>query len=206
MARFGVLHQVSKAEKLMNRNVLRYLLVGIIVVSFLGCVVHSDRPLTDLGEQDIDSSIIGTWFWKDGKETGYLHIGLDEDSKLRIVMVDFDKDGELETSEFSGHTSSLEKNTYLNLRPKNDAGGYMFVKYCVREKTLGIALISMDAVEKAINNGSLHGEIKKDKWSSSIHITEEQKKLQQFITRNDKTLFPETKYLEKLNTPDNVVK
>jgi hypothetical protein len=61
-------------------------------------------------------------------------------------------------------------------------------------------------VGKAINDGFLNGEIKKDKWSPSIHITEQQKKLQQFIIRNDKTLFPETKYLEKLHTPDTPVR
>jgi hypothetical protein len=185
---------------------VRYLLVAIIIVSLLGCVPYSDNPLTDPGEQNIDSSILGTWFWKDKNESGYLHIGMDEESKLRFVMAVFKKDGELETSEFLGHTSSLEQNTYLNLCPKNDPGGYMFVKYSVHHETLNISLINTDEVEKAIANSSLNGEIKKEKWSSSIHITEEQKRLQQFIIQNDKALFPETKYLQKLKTPDSPAK
>lgn len=193
-------------EKPVKRNIVRYLLAGIFVLSLFGCVPYADNPLTDPGEQDIDSSILGTWFWKDKNESGYIHIGLDEDLKLlRFVMAVFDKNGRLDTSQFSGHTSSLEKNTYLNLCPANDPGGYMFVKYSVKKEALGIALASTDAVEKAIRNGSLNGEIKKEQWSSSIHITEEQKKLQQFMIRNDKALFPETKYLRKLKTPDNPV-
>ena len=39
---------------------MRYLLVAIILVSLIGCVPYSDNPLTDPGEQDIDSSIVGT--------------------------------------------------------------------------------------------------------------------------------------------------
>jgi len=74
---------------------VRYFFVAILVVSLLGCVPYSDNPLTNPSEQSIDSSILGTWFWKDGAETGYLHIGIiDEESKLlRLIMLDFDKDG-----------------------------------------------------------------------------------------------------------------
>mgnify|MGYP001817757329 CR=1 FL=1 len=185
---------------------MRYLLVAIITISLLGCIPYSDNPLTDPGKQDIDSSIMGTWFWKEKNENGYIHIGLDEDSKqLRFVMAVFDKDGGLDTSQFSGHTSSLGENTYLNLYPSHEPGGYMLVKYSFKKDTLGIALTNTDVVEKAINNGSLNGEIKKGQWSSSIHITEEQKKLQQFVLHNDKALFPETKYMGKLKTSDDRV-
>jgi hypothetical protein len=188
---------------------MRYLLVTIILVSLLGCVPYSDNPLTDPGEQDIDSSIFGTWFWKEKDENGYIHIGIDEKSKLlRLVMLDFYKDGELEASEFSGHTSSLEKNRYLNLKEvshEDEPAGYIFVKYSVNDEKLCISLIETDAVKKAITNGSLNGEVKKEQWSSSIHITEEKKKLQQFILQNDKALFPETKCLRKLKTPDDPV-
>ncbi|MBW1744761.1 MAG: hypothetical protein JRJ47_15255 [Deltaproteobacteria bacterium] len=105
-------------------------------------------------------------------------------------MLEFDKNWELEASEFSGHTSSLEGNKYLNLSPANEPPGYIFT----------------DAVEKGIDNGFLNGEVKRGKWSSSIHITEGQKELQQFILKNDKALFPETKYLQKLKMPDNPIK
>jgi hypothetical protein len=96
---------------------MRYLLVTVILVSLLGCIPYSDNPLTAPDEQNIDSSIIGTWYWKEKDENGYIHIGIDEKSKLfRLVMLDFYKDGELEASEFSGHTYSLKVNRYLNLK------------------------------------------------------------------------------------------
>jgi hypothetical protein len=190
-----------------RRDIVRYFLVAIIVASLLGCVPNSDSPLTDRGEQNIDTSILGTWFWKDENESGYIHIGLDEDlNLLRFVMAVFDKDGELDTSQFSGHTSSLDEKRYLNLCPANDPGGYMFVKYSVNHETLSISLMDTDPVKQAITNGSLNGEVIKEQWSSSIHITEEQNKLQQFILHNDKALFPETKCFQKLKAPGDPLK
>ncbi len=102
----------------------------------------------------LDSSVFGTWFWKNEKESGYIHIGLDEKSKyLRLIMLELETDGELEVSEFSGHTSSLEGNTYFNLkrvRPVQDeSAGYMIIKYMVRSASLGIALMDSNATEKA---------------------------------------------------------
>lgn len=188
---------------------MHYFWVAITVISLLGCVPSSDNPLTDPSEKTIDSSILGTYFWKDENEPGYIHIGIDKESNLlRLIMLELDKDGELEATEFSGHTSSLEKNKYLNLkcvRPANEFAGYIFVKYNVNQDLLGISIMKTNVVEKAINNGSLNGKVKKGKWSWSVHITEGQKKIQQFILRNDKELFTETAYLPKLRLPNNTM-
>lgn len=190
--------------------IMRYFWVAIIAISLMGCVPYSDHPLTDPGRKNIDASILGTWFWKDDNESGYVHIGIDEKSKLlRLMMLDFDKDGELEVSEFSGHSSALENNKYLNLKwaqPADALAGYIFVKYNVSQKRLGISIMNTDVVEKAIHNGLLSGSVKKGKWSSSIQITEGQKKLQQFILRSDKALFPEIKYLPRLQLPNSTMK
>ena len=95
---------------------MRYL-IPLSIIFVLGCVPHSDNPLTPPGEEKLDSSVFGTWFWKNENESGYIHIGLDEKSKyLRLIMLELETDGELEVSEFSGHTSSLEGNTYFNLK------------------------------------------------------------------------------------------
>lgn len=176
-------------------------------VFMLSCVPYSDNPLTDPNEQTMDSTIYGTWFWKDENESGYIHIGLDEKSKfLRVIMLDFDSNGELGSSEFYGHTSSLGENRYLNLKwvlPADEMGGYTFVKYVVREETLGISLMDIHATEKAIKYGFLQGEVNKTNWSMSVHINEDQKRLQQFILQNDKELFKNMKYLPKLKLPNN---
>lgn len=190
-----------------SENFMRYFLIIFSIIFLLGCVPHSDNPITTPGEEKIDSSIFGTWFWKDENESGYIHIGLDEESKLlRLLMLDFDRDGEIEVSEFSGHTSLLEGNRYLNLkwvRPAQDKiTGYMFIKYVVSASSLGIALMDSNIVETAIKKGSLKGKVEKDAGSSSVRITEGQEKLRKFILRKDKDIFPEMKYVKKLELPN----
>ena len=177
------------------------------IIFVLSCIPYSDNPLTAPGEEPIDSSIFGTWFWKEENTSGYIHIGLDEVSKsLRLLMLEHKGDGELEVSEFSGHTSSLEGNRYLNLkwvRPtQNENTGYLFVKYVVGPASLGIALMDSDVAERAIKEGSIKGKLEEGDKSSSVHITEGQETLQKFILRNDKELFPEMKYLQKLELPN----
>ena len=186
---------------------MRYFLVTILAVFVLGCVPYSDNPLTNPNEEQIDSSILGTWIWKDKNESGFIHIGLDGKKKLlKLIMVDFDKDEALEVSEFSGHTSLLKENRYLNLKwvspPRAEFPGYLFVKYIVGSDSLGIALMDSGVVEKAITEGALNGNVKKEKWSVSVHITEGGKKLQEFVREKDKALFPEMEYLQKLKLPN----
>ncbi len=189
---------------------MRYFLILCSIVSFLGCVPYSDHPLTAPDKKQIDSSIIGTWFWKDEQEVGYIHIGLDEESNLlRLMMLDFGKDGALAASEFSGHTSRLNGNSYLNLkwvRPvKDEITGYIFVKYVVNSDSLCIALMDSDLAEKAISDGSIKGKAKSGNQSPSVHITAGQKKLQGFILEKDKELFPEMKCLPKLKLPHKLL-
>ena len=184
---------------------MRHLLIILSLIFTLGCVATSENPLTSPGKEKMDSSILGTWFWQDENESGYIHIGLDRESRLlRIMMLDFDRNGELEVSEFSGHTSSLEGNSYLNIewvRPADEINGYMFLRYKVTEEKLGISLMDVDVVEEAIKAGSLKGVLKSRDGSSCVRITEGQKKLQQFVLRNDEQLFNEMKYLHRLKLP-----
>lgn len=189
---------------------MRYFLIIVSLGFLLSCVPYSENPLSEPDPEKIDLSILGTWFWKDENESGYIHIGLDEKSKLlKLVMIDFKSDRELDISEFFGHTSSMEGKNYLNLkwiRPtESKMNGYIFVKYIVDQESLGIALMNSEVVVSAIEGGSLQGKVEKDKFFSSIHITEGQKKLQQFILHNDKALFPEIKHLPKLKLPDSML-
>lgn len=186
---------------------MRYLLLTLSIILIHGCVPGSDNPLTDANKEQIDSSALGTWFWKDEKESGYIHIGVDKRTNLlRIVMVEFDRDRKLKVSELVGHTSSLNGNNYLNLRwvrqDQAENAGYMFVKYTVNQNSLGIAFMSSGGIEKAIKAGSIKGKVNEGNLSSSVHITEGQSKLKEFILRNDKELFSEMKYLPKLKLPN----
>lgn len=185
---------------------MRFFLAVLSIIFMMGCIPYADHPLTDPDKEKIDAAILGTWFWKEKSETGYIHIGLDEQSGLlRVVMAELKTKGELEISEFGGHTSFVKENKYLNLkwvRPaESKFDGYMIVKYKATLDTLGIGFMDGRVVEKAIEAKELNGSVKKGKWFSTIRITENPKKLQAFVMESDKELFPEMQYLKKLNLP-----
>lgn len=188
---------------------MRYLITIFLICFALSCVPYSEHPLTDPDPGKIDLSILGTWFWKDENESGFVHIGLDEKSKLlRLIMVDIDKDGELEVSEYFGHTSYLDGKNYLNLKQVSPQElkpqGFIFVKYILKKNAFGVAIMNSDGIVKAIEDGTLKGKVEKSKMDYSIFITEEQAKLQQFIIKNDRLLFPEINYLTKLELQNNI--
>jgi hypothetical protein len=185
---------------------MRYVLMFALIASLSGCVPYSDNPLTDPGQQPMDASVYGSWYWKDNNEVGYVHMGLDRESKLlRVFMIDFGKDGEMHASELAGHTSSFPGQAYLNLKwvsPSDENPGYLFVKYEVRGDVLEISLMDNEAAEKAIQEGSLKGEIISAKWFSTAHIMEEKDALQQFVAKHNEELFKEKSPLHRLNPPD----
>lgn len=183
------------------------MMVFFLIVLCAGCVPYSDHPLTDPDPETLDSTIFGTWYWTEGDETGYVHIGLHQDpGRLRVLMVELDRDGDLDISEFTGHTSLLNGKTYLNLqwvRPAHEVPGYLLVKYAVQGNSLGIALADPNLFEQAIQSGSLQGSLKNADRVSSVHIRAGQKQLQQFIVQHDPAIFEEMKYLHQLTLPDN---
>ncbi len=179
-------------------------LIAILLSLFaVGCVVYSDHPITPEDKTAFDSLLFGTWFWNEKDEKGFLHFGIEEKSGLlHVMVVDLDKDGTQKVSEYLGHTSDLKGNKYLNLkqlRPDNKRKGYLFVKYRIKKNVLTISIIDNSTVEEAIKKGSLKGVVDDEK--SITRITEEQKKLQNFILKNDKKLFDEETSINRLSIP-----
>jgi hypothetical protein len=192
---------------------MRYFIILLSILFFSGCIPYSDHAITEPNKEQIDPSVLGTWFWKDKDESGYIHIGLDKKTKLiRLIMIEMKKNNKLKSTELTGHTSSLKGNNYLNLKwahPEDDkSAGYIFIKYSVTSDGLGLGLgfINSDVVKKSIESGVLKGKVEKAEWLSSVTITQGSKKLQKFIIKNDKALFPEMKYLPRLKLPDINIK
>jgi hypothetical protein len=182
---------------------MRYLCWVWLAAVFSGCIPYSDNPLTAPDKQAPDAAILGTWFVHEEGETVYLHMGIDEKTKgLRVVMVEFDREGEVKTSELSGHTSQLQDKTYLNLRwvsPAESEAGYLFVKYAVVGERIGIGLIRSDAVEKAIRKKGIQGIIDETQKPSSIRLTDSSEKLRAYCERHDAALFEELKWMNRLD-------
>jgi len=179
---------------------MRYLAILFMVIFLGGCVPYSDNPLTDPNSEKIDAAILGTWFWNEESDSGFVHMGLNKESKLlQVIMIEQDKDGTIDVSEFNGHTSSLGNNKYLNLkwvRPADEPKGYLLIKYSTEGESLAISLLNAKMIENAIKEGCLKGTVGKEKYAYSLSITEEQKKLQQFVLKHDKELFQEKSNLK----------
>lgn len=189
---------------------MRYLILGWLLIFSAGCIPYSDNPLTDPSPEGLDKEIMGTWFWQENGERGFLHIGQDEETKLlRLVMVDFHEDGKMNVTELSGHTSFLGGKKYLNLkwlRPAEEmVPGYVFYKYEVKDKKLGLAfLINSGVLDQAIKDKSLRGEIPTDKDKAATHITASQQELRQYIIQHEKELFEEMIFISRLELPENL--
>jgi hypothetical protein len=181
---------------------MRYIRLLFVVVMVSGCIPYSDNPLTAPGEQPLDQAVMGTWFLHDDDDTVFLHAGVDWETKgLRLVMVEFHKDGELKTYVLVGHTSRVGNQSYMNLRwdqPDEPDKGYLFVKYNRMGEQFGFALANVDAVEKAINEGAARGKIVRGQ-GASVTLTDSSERLREFVQKHDKDLFEEIQYMNRLN-------
>jgi hypothetical protein len=182
---------------------MRYLWFVWLAAVLNGCIPYSDNPLTAPDEESPDPAIMGTWFVRDEGETVFLHMGIDEKTKgLRVVMVEFDRDGAVKTSELIGHTSRLQENTYMNLRwdrPAEPEEGYLFVKYQVAGERIGLGLIRSDTVEKAIREGGVRGRIDDTQKPTSVRITDSSEQLRAYVQKQDAALFEELKWMNRLD-------
>lgn len=183
---------------------MKYLMAIFSIVLLVGCIPSSDNPLTKPNKNKIDKSIVGTWIMQDKGQVGYLHIGIDRNTKLfKIIMVNIDKKNKLNMQELSGYNSILDNQHYLNIKfgdkSNKKESGYIFIKYTISSNELKIWLINSEAVKKAIISKSLKGTTSKDDWLSTPHITESQHKLQKFIVKNNKLLFNQMYIYTKAN-------
>ena len=52
-----------------------------------GCAPYSIQPPTDVGKEEIDSSMFGTWCWWDEDQSGYMHIGLCKNDRRSLHVL-----------------------------------------------------------------------------------------------------------------------
>lgn len=184
---------------------LREILLLMLVIAMTACVPDSKNPLTGFDPDAMDASVYGTWFWKDKLEVGYLHFGQEEESGLlKMLMVELDSSGKIDITQMLGHTSQLGESRYLNLKfapPEEGISEYIFLKYEISEKGLGLAFMDPSVIEKAITDKVLAGSVEKEGYVSSVHLSETSSKLQQFVRESDRELFTEMKFLPRLALP-----
>lgn len=176
---------------------------ALIPLLFLAaCIPQSLNPLTPPGKEIADPAILGTWSWQEKDETIYLHMGIDKkNGGFKAVLVDHQVDGKIEISEFSGHTSRLGNNTYLNLKwlkPEDNLRDYLILKYVVTGNRFSFDMMDNDVIKNAIAERKLKGSIHESKWLTTVRLTDTSDQLADFVIKNDKLLFKDMKSLKKL--------
>ena len=182
-------------------------LLLLLAFSMAACVPDSKNPLTAFDRDAMDASVYGTWFWKDEQETGYLHFGQEKESGLlKLMMIELNSSGKISVTQMQGHTSRLGDNRYLNLKfvpPQDGISEYIFMKYEISEKGLGLAFMDPSVIEKAIADNVLAGRVKREGNVSSVHLSDTPHNLQQFVRVNEQALFSGMKFLPRLVLPGN---
>ncbi len=180
-------------------------LLLMLLIAMTACVPDSKNPLAAFDRDAMDASVYGTWFWRDNEETGYLHFGQEKESGLlKLMMIELNSSGKIGVTQMQGHTSQLGDNRYLNLKfvpPEDGISEYIFMKYKISEKGLGVAFMDPSLIEKAVTDSVLAGRVEKEGYVSSVHLSDTSKKLQQFVRENEQALFPEMKFLPRLVLP-----
>ena len=190
----------------MGERWIRWTCIVALLGALTGCVPDADQPLTDPGRDAIDAAMLGTWYWNEEGENGFVHIGTNEaGDRLHLLMITHYRDGEMEVGEFSGHPSVIGGNIYLNLkaaRPYMGAPeGVFFMKVIPSDTSLGVAFMDPDTVKAAIGAGTLKGTVGRPGDSRALHITDTPARLRDFILRHDATLYATVKVLPRLVLP-----
>ncbi|MBG7600996.1 MAG: hypothetical protein IZT60_00425 [Gammaproteobacteria bacterium] len=177
----------------------------MLTIFMAACVPDSKNPLTEFDKGAMDASVYGTWFWKDEQENGYLHFGQEKDSGLlQMMMIELNSSGKISVTQMQGYTSRLGGSSYLNLKfvpPQDGISEYVFMKYEISEKGLGLAFMDPSVIEKAIADNVLAGRVEQEGHVSSVHLSDTSDNLQQFVRNNELALFPEMKFLPRLALP-----
>lgn len=194
----------AAADKIQRAVATRLPLFALLVLA-AACVPDSQHPLTSFDSGTIDADLYGSWYWIDDQESGYLHFGREPASgKLLLLMVEINHDGKLGITEMQGHSSRLGENRYLNLKftpPEDGIDGYLLIKYEITAKGLGIALMDPGVVENGIAAGEVAGRVEQSGQFTAIKLTDSPQGLQQYFRDNDKALFPDAKFLPRLELP-----
>ena len=179
---------MSKTKGARNRQTARALSIFFaltFIVAFSGCVAESEHPLSDPETAKYDTRLEGVWRSTFDGEVVYLHFGNRDDVSMDIITVEHMKCGSISSVEYTMFQTVIDKTHYMNVQNKDSEqrkGGYIFVKYDVSEKnTLTLWLIDTERIIKAIENGTIKGEIKTKKWSDTIKITDTTPNLIKYI-------------------------
>lgn len=146
------------------RHCMLIVLVALTCTLSGCCPTTELHPLSDPGNPAFDERLSGAWLLSDDNGRTYLHIGKGEGRFTEIRFVEHRSDGSLDTGAFIAFPSFIDGDSFLNIKSAVQAEesfvGYVFVMYgFIDSNRLTLAIWDEQAIENAIRNGLLKGEI-----------------------------------------------
>jgi hypothetical protein len=155
------------------------------------------HPLSDPAQSKPDAKLLGNWAGRVGETESLVSFSTRKDDNLMDVVVLARSDEGLMTLAYQASTSTVGGKTYLNLKSKHftDAlenkyelsPNYILVRYEFgKDGSLSLAYLVDEEVKKAIEAGTLHGEVGK-----TIVLDDDVPALTTFLAKaDDKTFGP----------------
>lgn len=181
---------------------------GLLACALAGGCDDSAVPLSEPEQARADQGLVGIWRHKNSDETGYFHLGLlgGEAPKglLRVLTVGWSNDGELhDPGQALAFSTTLSGASYLNvvnveaeqLKKVRETGwqpdlfdAYFILKYRVEGDVLLLWPMDREAKRRAIEAGSIKGEIKEG-LVPRVRFTDASENLRQLLAAEGDKLF-----------------
>lgn len=120
---------------------LRVPFISLILIFFVilsGCVAESVNPLSDPKTAKYDDRLVGVWRSTFNGDDVYLHFGNKDDASMDIIIVEHEKDCDMDFSRYVIFPTIIDKTYYMNVQrkdPEQMESKYIFVKYEISKKT-----------------------------------------------------------------------
>ena len=173
---------------------------GAVILSLVlaACIPESQNPAGDPAAAVKEPALNGVWQaeWEDGRL--FLHVYDSGQGMIEVYTVNHKGDGTGEADHYEGFVSAIGKRHIANLQTagtgEEDSGGaatYVFIAYQLQpDGALTVHFINDKPFIAAVTAGKLQGQVTGEGDNQTVLLTEETKKIGDFIASlDDATLY-----------------
>ncbi len=170
---------------------------ALILAAALGlaaCLPDSINPLGDPQTAPPDARLVGDWAGTMNDEPATLSVTSGEGAMLNFRVVTTDADGKKDWVLLDGFPDELKKRTYMNMKFREETDkvydpaeqNFFVCRYVLTDDgTLTVWTMAEQPVVDAIADGGINGSVDPGKGDRSIHITDSNVMLADFIENSN---------------------
>jgi hypothetical protein len=136
------------------KNLVKVTLFCVILLTFYGCPIGLDYPIAEIGKEQIDENLIGTWKNKDTEATVLkIRISKKDNFSYGIHILEKSELYALETDNFTAWLTNFEGLKILYFKPDNQDLYYHYVIKELKGKNLTSCDLSLvDGAKDDVNS------------------------------------------------------